>query len=148
MENIIVVVDDADYALKIIAPMKGDINPTCWVLLVCPPKLTRHIGRWVNKTSRDAWRYKWSQALVQTIEPSLATGGDQVHWRYCKGALIQEMRKLQNDFNTHRILDARRPKLGQDHERVSPGQPVVSDNRWAIPGGVAAMGAALLVASD
>ena len=48
MENIIVVVDDADYALKIIAPMKGEINPTNWVLLVCPPKLTRHIGRWVN----------------------------------------------------------------------------------------------------
>ena len=52
MENIIVVIDDPEYALKMLTPMKNEGTPTQWVLLVCPPRLTRHIGRWVNQASR------------------------------------------------------------------------------------------------
>jgi len=44
MEKIIVVVNNAEYAMQMVAPMKNDALPTEWVLLVCPPKFTRHVG--------------------------------------------------------------------------------------------------------
>ena len=148
MENIIVVLDDAEYALKMLAPMKDDGNPTQWVLLVCPPKLTRHIGRWVHHASREAWREKWGLELVQKLRPVLGADGDRLQWRLAKGPLVEQTRRLQAEFTTHRVLDARRPQIGQDHAPVTATQPVEHSSHWALPGGVAAMGAALLMAAD
>lgn len=148
MENIIVVLDDPEYAMKILAPMKNGGNPTQWVLLVCPPKLTRHIGRWVNPASRDAWRNKWAQELIQKLKPALGRGSDRVQWRLAKGALVDQTLKLQAEFVTHRVLDARRPKFGQDQDPVTTDQPTEQNSRWALPGGAAAMGVALLLAAD
>lgn len=148
MENIIVVLDDAEYALKMLTPMKNDDDPTQWVLLVCPPHLTRHIGRWVTPASRAAWRTKWAQELVQKIQPSLTRESDRVQWRLAKGVLIDQTRRLQSEFATHRVLDARRPKLGEDQMPVTAGQPTEHNSQWTLPGGVAAMGVALLMATD
>ncbi len=148
MENIIVVIDDPEYALKMLTPMKNEGNPTQWVLLVCPPRLTRHIGRWVNKASREAWRSKWTQELLETLKPALVQAGDRVQWRIAKGSLVEQTRKLQAEFVTHRVLDARRPKFGQDQAPVTQDQPTEHSSRWALPGGAAAMGAALLMAAD
>lgn len=148
MENIIVVLDDPDYALKILTPMKNEGTPTQWVLLACPPRLTRHIGRWVNQASREAWRKRWTQELLEKIKPVLGTSGDRVQWRIAKGALVEQTRQLQAEFATHRVLDARRPKLGQDQDPVTTDQPTEHSSRWTLPGGAAAMGAALLMAAD
>ncbi len=148
MENIIVVLDDAEYALKMLEPMKDGGHPTQWILLVCPPRLTRHIGRWVSTATREAWRNKWGLELVQRLKPALADGGDRLQWRLAKGALVDQTRRLQSEFTTHRVLDARRPRLGQDHDPVTAGQPVEHNSQWSLPGGVAAMGVALLMAAD
>lgn len=148
MESIIVVIDDPEYALKMLTPMKNPGQPTQWVLLACPPRLTRHIGRWVNQASREAWRKSWTQEVMQKLKPVLCEGGDRLQWRIAKGALVQQTRKLQSEFATQRVLDARRPKLGQDQPPVTTEQPTEHPSRWALPGGAAAMGAALLMAAD
>ena len=148
MESIIVVIDDLEYALKILTPMKNEGKPTQWVLLVCPPKLTRHIGRWVNAAARASWRQKWGQELVQQLQPALEAAGGRVQWRIAKGALVEQTRQLQAQFITHQVLDARRPRLAQDQEPVTTDQPTEHNSRWALPGGAAAMGAALLLAAD
>lgn len=148
MENIVIVLDDPEYALKILVPMKNEHNPTQWVLLVCPPKLTRHIGRWVNQASRDAWRTKWTQELVQKIKPVLCDGGDRVQWRIAKGSLVDQTQKLQSEFRTSRVMDVRRPKFGQDQDPVTTNQPTEHASRWTLPGGATALGVALLMASD
>ena len=148
MENIIVVVDDAEYALKMLAPMQHQGQPTQWVLLACPPRLTRHIGRWVNQASREAWRKKWSQELMAKLQPALQTGEDRLVWRVAKGALVAQTRQLQAEFSTHRVLDARRPKFGQDQAPVTADQPTETSSHWTLPSGAAAMGVALLLAAD
>ena len=148
MENIIVVIDDPEYALKMLAPMKNEGDPTQWVLLVCPPRLTRHIGRWVSHAARDAWRNKWAQELLQKVMPVLQGAGDRVQWRIARGPLVEHTGQLQSEFVTHRVLDARRPKFGQDQAPVTTDQPTEHSSRWTLPGGAAAMGAALLMAAD
>ena len=61
MENIIVVLDDATHALNQVLPMRKEGVRTHWILLACPPRLTRHISRWVNQGSRNAWRKRWAR---------------------------------------------------------------------------------------
>ena len=71
-----------------------------------------------------------------------------MQWRIAKGPLVEQTRKLQSEFVTHRVLDARRPKFGEDQAPVTQDQPPEHSSRWALPGGAAAMGAALLMAAD
>ena len=42
METIIVYIDDADYAIKLLEPMlpQQSSNPTRWVLVGCAPRIT------------------------------------------------------------------------------------------------------------
>ncbi len=148
MEKIIVVVNDAEYALQMVAPMKNDANPTQWVMLVCPPKFTRHVSRWVSRNALSAWRDKWAQELIQVVKPVMTLGGDTFHWRCNQGALPEEIKRLQQEYGTQRVLDARRPKVGVDQQPVSVSQPVTSNTSWSIPGGVAVMGAVLIAAAD
>ncbi len=85
MEKIIVVVNDAEYAMQMVAPMKNDALPTEWVLLVCPPKFTRHVGRWVSRQSLKAWRNQWAQELIQVVKPVITLGGDTLQWQCSQG---------------------------------------------------------------
>lgn len=148
MENIIVVVNDAQYALQMITPMKNGASPTRWVVLACPPRFKRHVSRWVNKGALYSWRQDWAKQMVQTLEPVLTSGGDQFTWRCCHKSLPQEAALLEMEFNTHRVLDARLHMVEGHHLPVSPTQPVVSHDRWSVPGGVAMMGAVLMAAAD
>jgi hypothetical protein len=86
--------------------------------------------------------------VLHKVKPLLEGSGDRVQWRIAKGALVDQTRKLQAEFITHRVLDARRPKFGQDQEPVTTDQPTEQTSRWALPGGAAAMGAAFLIAAD
>jgi hypothetical protein len=148
MEKIIVVVNDAEYALQMVAPMKNADQPTQWVLLVCPPKFTRHVSRWVSRQSLNAWRKNWAQELVQLVKPVMTLGGDTLHWSCIQGALPDEIKRLQKEFGTQRVLDARRLKLGVQQQPVSESQPVTSNNGWSVPSGVAVMGAMLIAAAE
>jgi len=148
MEKIIVVVNDAEYAMQMVAPMKNDALPTQWVLLVCPPKFTRHVGRWVSRQSLKAWRNQWAQELIQVVKPVITLGGDTLQWQCSQGPLPDEINRMQQEFGTHRVLDARRLKLGEHQQPVSESQPVTSNNNWSVPSGVAVMGAMLIAASE
>lgn len=148
MEKIIVVVNEAEYALQMVTPMKHDTIPTQWVLLVCPPKLTRHAGRWVSRHSLNAWRNNWAQTLVEAVKPRMTLGGDKFEWRCLQGNLPDEIKRLQLEFGTQRVLDARRAKMGVEQPPVSASQSVTSNNSWSVPGGVAVMGAVLIAAAD
>jgi len=148
MEKIIVVVNDANYALQMVEPMRNDASPTQWILLACPPKFTRHVNRWVNRQSLNVWRNKWAQDVIQVIKPVLVRGRDSLHWKCSQGDLSKEIQRLQQEFGTQRVLDARRHRFGVEQQPVSASQPVITNNSWSIPSGVAMMGAVLIAAAD
>jgi hypothetical protein len=148
MERIIVVLDDAEFALKQILPLRLEMSVTQWILVACPPRLTRHISRWVNHASREAWRTKWSQQLFDGVRPVLLKHGDQVVTCIANGPLAKQTQKLQADHGVARVLDARRPKLGTVLQPATPDQPVDSSPKWVVPGSAAAMGAILVLAAE
>jgi len=55
METFIVYIDDKQYALQQIVPMlshQETSNQVSWVLVGCPPRLTRHSGRWLSQSAQ------------------------------------------------------------------------------------------------
>ncbi len=154
MEKIIVYVDDAEYALRQIAPMnasKGSLTgrePTHWILVACAPRLTRRISKWVSHSARENWRAKWTEKLFEQVVPMLKTHGDSVTTVVATNALPDLTRKLSQEHGTSRVLDARRPKFGQEMQPVSPNQPEAKKDGWQVPGAVVGMGAVLLIAAD
>lgn len=151
MDNIIVYVDDADYALHQLRPMEGapgSLQAIHWIVAACPPRMTRHVSKWVNHSARENWRVKWADKLFERVCPELLERGDRVTRLVARGPLIEMTKELQRRHGPARVLDARRPKLGQDLPPVTPDQPVSRDARWTVPGAVAGMGAVLVLATE
>ena len=153
MDKIIVYLDDPEFAQHHLVPMKnstmaGVHHTTHWVLVACPPRLTRHISKWVHQAARASWRAKWAEKLFASITPALQAQGDQMTLVVAHGPLIELTRELQLKHGIVRILDARRPKFAQDLPPVAPDQPVPNQARWAVSGAVAGMGAALVLAAE
>jgi hypothetical protein len=153
MDKIIVYLDDPAFAQHHLVPMKNETSAgvrqaTHWVLVACPPRLTRHISKWVTHVARDNWRNRWSEKLFARITPALKSQGDQMTLVVAHGPLIELTRELQLKHGMARVLDARRPKFGQDMLPVAPDQPVPNQARWSVPAAVAGMGAALVLTAE
>ena len=154
MDSIIVYLDDAAYAHQQLTPMRGSAAtpqrrgaPTHWVLVACPPHMTQRIGKWLSHTARQNWRMKWADKLFAQVVPDLRSAGDEVTTVLAKGPLPQMTRRLEAQYQTTRVLDARRPKFGQVLQPVMDGQPVGKDG-WEVPAALAGMGAALVLAAE
>ena len=80
METIIVYVDDADYARRLLqataqAPQTARAH---WVLVACAPRITHRVSKFVSNRSRENWRNKWADRLFQDCVPMLQDRGVQV----------------------------------------------------------------------
>ena len=152
MDKIIVYVDDGAHAQQQLAPMKNSGlggNPrTHWVLVACAPRMTHRISKWVSHSARENWRAKWADKLFEVVVPKLKSHGDSVTTVVATNALPDLTRKLSQDFGTSRVLDARRPKFGQDMQPVSPNQAETKKDNWQVPGAVVGMSAVLMLAAD
>lgn len=148
MEKIIVYVDDAAYARQQLAPMMAAGSQVHWILVACAPRMTHRISKWVSHSARENWRHKWADKLFAQIVPDLQGCGHEVTTELAKGPLAELTERLHATHGVVRVLDARRPKFGQDMAPVTRDQPTQPDNRWAVPGAVAGLGAFLVLAAE
>jgi hypothetical protein len=153
MDKIIVYLDDAAYAQQQLAPMMAGTpgqpdSATHWVLVACAPRMTQRISKWVSHSARENWRAKWAEKVFAQVVPALLARGDRVAEVLAKGPLPELTKRLCAEHVTTRVLDARRPKFGQDMQPVTAGQPTAHDGRWSVPGAVLGMGAVLVLAAD
>jgi hypothetical protein len=153
MEKIIVYLDDAAHAQQQLVPMKqagqGAVagpQPTHWVLVACAPRMTHRISKWVSHSARENWRAKWAEKLFEQVVPLLQKNGDSVTTVLAKGPLPELTRKIAAEHPGARVLDARRPKFGQDLQPVAGDQPAPKGG-WELPG-VLGMGAMLVLAAE
>ncbi len=134
MEKIAVFVNDAAHARHLLQPMLKGADPAHWIIVACPPTLTRHIGRWVSHSAREQWRERWASELFEALEPELrAADGSRVERQLAKRPLIDVSRRLEARLGMVRLLDARRPRLGKPDEPISATQPASDVGRWAVP---------------
>lgn len=151
METFIVYIDDKSYALQQLIPLlpaRGSPHePAHWVLVGCPPRLNRHTGRWLTRAAQKKWRQEWTQETTSEVTRLLKQSGNQVSVRTAHGSLVELTQQIRGEVGAARVVDARRPKLAVDFDPVTPDQPQEKTN-WAVPGGVLAMGAAIVLVSE
>ncbi len=153
METIIVFIDDADYAITMLQPMlpQHTHGGTCWVLVGCAPRVTRHISRFVTQSARSSWRDSWGNKVFARITPQLQQPSrplDRVVTQIAppRQSLCDLTAELTRQYSPRHVLDARRPKLGQTLEVVTPAQ--VQQDNHATAYATAILGAGLLVGLD
>jgi hypothetical protein len=61
--------------------------------------------------------------------------------------LTELTKQIKGEVGAARVIDARRPKMAVNLDPVTPDQPQ-DKTTWAVPGGVLAMGAAIVMVSE
>jgi len=127
METIIVFIDDADHAIKQLLPMlpQQTHGATRWVLVGCAPRVTRHMSRFVTQSARAGWRDSWADKVFARVMPQLhnqARPLDTVITQIAppRQSLDDLTSELTRQYSPRHVLDARRPKLGQDVQAATP----------------------------
>lgn len=149
MENIIVYVDDADYAQQMLQPMLATGkpgNPVRWIVVACAPHLTHDASKWVSHSALQSWRGEWADKVFAQLAPLLRDEGATVVTRLAKTVLKSQTESLIKEFVEARVLDARRPRLGQDLQPVTAGQ--VQEHRGTLGVAVALATAVVFAALD
>ena len=130
MDNVIVYVDEATHALASLSSMlqagQGR-SPVRWIVVGCAPRVTHHISKWVTHSARQNWRNKWADKVFSQVLPLLQGPGDEVVTQVASGPLCDLTDALMSQYGAGRVLDARRPKLGNTLQPVlrqpaSPGR--------------------------
>jgi hypothetical protein len=149
MEKIAVFVNEVAHARHILQPMVNGQGMTHWVLIACPPKLTRHIGRWLSRSAQDQWKERWSLELFAGLEPLLkARTGNKVEKLLAKRPLVDMSKRLEARLGGVSFLDARCPTLYKQHEPLTSGQPSADNNQWTYPLAVTTGLSAMLALAD
>ena len=149
MDTLIVYMDETAHALKILTPMvtaSPDRAPMRWILVACTPRVTRHASKWVTHNARQSWRSKWADKAFEQIVPLLQTKGDDVVTQIARGPLCEFTDSLQARHAGARVLDARRPKFGEDLQPVTRQQPHPTEGVWSCAAALAGVG--MLVTAD
>ena len=149
MDNIIVYVDDAAYALQMLQPMRAvdSVNgPIRWIVVGCAPRVTHRVSKWVTHSARESWRGKWAEKVFSQLQPLLQQGGDTVVTLLAQSTLPDQTEALIAQYGSARVLDARRPKFGQDMQPVTKSQ--VQESHTTLGYAAALLGAGVLVATD
>ena len=153
METMIVYIDDAAYARKMLLPLlpsdaQQPTHATRWIVVACTPNVTHDISKWVSAEALALWREDWATAVFGQITPLLSRVGDTVTTQIAshKLPLIDQTQALTLQHGTAQVLDARRPKFGQDLEPVTAAQPQEHNSLARYVTAVA--GAGLLVSLD
>jgi len=149
MDNLIVYVDDAAYALQMLQPMLpsgASRSPTRWIVVGCAPRMSHHVSKWVTHSARESWRAKWAEKVFAQLLPLLQRDGDSVVTQLAQCSLCRQTEALMKEHGAARVLDARRPRFGQSLQPVTPAQ--AQESHGVLGYATALASAGLLVATD
>jgi hypothetical protein len=153
METMIVYVDDAEYARKMLQPLLSTgitaqaNQSTRWIVVACSPNVTHDISKWVSPRALELWRSDWAAPVFDQVTQLLKSTGDTVTTQLAnhKQPLSDQTIALTHQYSGAKVLDARRPKFGQDLEPVTAGQP---KDHNTVTGYAAAISVASVLAAD
>lgn len=153
METMIVYLDDATYARRILSPLlptdlaKEHRQATNWIVVACPPNVTHDVSKWVSPKALELWRSDWAAAVFDQVTPLIQVAGDTVSTQIAsqKQSLIVQTEALTQQHRGAKVLDARRPKFGLDMPPVTATQQQESS---LLPAYAAAISVASVIAAD
>lgn len=122
MNTTIVYIDEAAYALSLLAPLlqpNPAREPARWIVVGCAPRITHRVSKWVTHSARESWRGKWAEKAFAQVVPLLQASGAIVITQVANGPLEELTASLQARHSGAHVLDARRPRP-DDHLQALP----------------------------
>lgn len=136
MERLAIFVNDAAYAQRYLEPLLGQ-QPSAapCTLVICPPRLTHRIGKFLSNRQRQHWQRHWCQRLQEELTALLPTDAlKDVDWQVSGSRVTDATTRLRRQHGPAlKVLDMRKAQLGQTLGPVEPGQAPKSDDRWQAP---------------
>ncbi|HWH81401.1 MAG TPA: hypothetical protein VNU71_04105 [Burkholderiaceae bacterium] len=146
MQTIAVFVNDVAAARRALQPLAKAAAPARWIVVACPPALTRHIGRWVSQSARRQWRERFGAELFAALVPELPAGA-AVETLVAGRPLAAVSARLQARWPGVQLLDARQPRVGRVDEPIVAGQAGAGTG-WAAPAAATAGLSLVLTLAD
>lgn len=148
MDNMIVYIDEAAYALTMLTPLLSagqTRTPTRWIVVGCAPRVTHHVSKWVTHSARQNWRSKWAEKVFSQVIPVLQGPSDAVVTQIASGPLCDLTDSLITQYGAGRVLDARRPKTGNDLQPVTRQHSPTARGLWSYAAMMTGTGMSLAV---
>jgi hypothetical protein len=101
----------------------------------------------LTRTDQNKWRQEWTRENTEALVHLLENVGNKVSVRTVQGPLAEFTKQIRGEVGLARVVDARRPKLSVNLDPVTQEQPQ-EKSTWTLPGGVLAMSAAIVMASE
>ena len=112
VHTLIVYLDDARHALQTLGSAPDPAGVAAhWILVACPPRMTRHLSKWVNQRQREQWRNRWAEKQFSLLRPALQTRGHRISTVLADAPLPEFTRALRAREGPSEVLDLRRPKF-------------------------------------
>ena len=135
MRQVALFIDDAATARLAPQPLMQSSEPGRVILVACAPKLTHHVGRFLNHASRDQFRQRWARDLFAELQPlwSLAPRGT-VETMIAKAPVDVMVQRMRVRYGSELVaMDARRAGLEQARAGATPAAAQATAPRWLIP---------------
>ena len=159
MQTMIVCIDDADYAIRLLQPMlptspmlfDANQSPTRWVLVGCAPRLTHHARKWVPHSAYLSWQQSWADEVFDQVKTHIqqkcrAADEVDIHLALNNQSVCELVQNITQQYRQSQVLDARRPKFGHELPPVTVGQKPEAKRLSGYASALA--GAGLLAAFD
>jgi hypothetical protein len=147
METFVIFANDRTHVMNQVMPLLEDANAANWVLVGCPPRMTRHAGKWLTQRAQKRFKDEWTETNLRDIADILKKRGDHVVTRVAITSLLQMTKALKAEFGPIRIIDARLQHQMQTLPALTESQ-VPEANTWVVPVSAIALGAAVSLAAD
>ncbi len=147
METYVIYVNDKVHAMNQVLPMLENTDHAQWVLVGCPPRVTRHSSKWLTQRALKKFKSDWTHANLQDLVQLLQARGHKVLTRVAQGPLVQVTHKLMAEFTQARVVDARKNRAF-DNLPAAVEQQKPESSPWVIPVGAIAFGTAASLVVD
>lgn len=147
METYVLYINDKTHAMNQILPMLENTQSAQWVLVGCPPRVNRHMGKWITQRGLKKFKADWVASNLQAIVEMLQQRGHQVLTRVARGPLVQVTQALKSEFAYSRFVDARKPRAYEDLPAIVEQQKNES-SPWVVPACAIAFGTAATLVAD
>jgi hypothetical protein len=147
METFVIFANDKAHAMNQVLPLLEDASSANWVLVGCPPRLTRHASKWLSQRALKKFNAEWTESNLNEVVEVLKQRGESVVTRVAQYSLLQMTKALKSEFGQVRIIDARLKHPMQSLNALTEKQSPEAGS-WVLPVGALALGAAVSLAVD
>ncbi|MFO1328764.1 MAG: hypothetical protein U1F56_15500 [Rubrivivax sp.] len=135
MERLAILVNDSDHAAPLLQPLLAGPEAGACTLVLCPPRLTHRVGKWLSNRQRLQWQRTWSEGVRRSLEQALPDLASRpTDWVTSGTRLTDTTARLRRRLGVGlRVLDLRRPTLGHTLPPADGTQTAPAEERWTAP---------------